>query len=162
MAAATAVCHDGLDFITGLVDSDAETEDQQLGAIDVQVADFTVEGTVQLPEKMPAWSMRSLSALGRWLHVEKETEHAQVMLVCKEDDLDTDEEEEGVFIDDVTEMYPPQVVHILDSENYDRRGEYAPDTFDPDTVVADSIGIALVAEKLSPVSCLLRSLFCQV
>ena len=120
MAAAAVVCHDRLDFTTGLVDSDAETEDQQLGAIDVQVADFTVEGTVQLPEKMPAWSMRSLSALGRWLHVEKETEHAEVLLVYKEDDLDTDEEEEGVFIDDVTKMYQPQVVRIPESENYYR------------------------------------------
>ena len=64
-----------------------------------------------------------------------------------EDDLDNYEEEEGVFVDDVTEMYPPQVVHIPDSENYDRRGEYAPDTFDPDTVVPDSIDIELVDEK---------------
>ena len=121
MAAIAAVRHDEFDFVTGLVDFDAETEDQQLGAVDVQVADFTVEGTVQLPEKMPTWSIRSLSALGRWLHVEKETEHARVLLVYKEDDLDTDEEEEGVFIDDVTEMYPPQqVVHIQDSKNYNR------------------------------------------
>mgnify|MGYP006961252909 CR=1 FL=1 len=69
---------------------------------------------------MPPWSMRSLSALGRWLDVEKGTEHAQVLLagdlVGMEDDLDNYEEEEGVFVDDVTGMYPPQVVHILDSE----------------------------------------------
>ena len=68
-------------------------------------------------------------------------------LVGMEDDLDNYEEEEGVFIDDVTKMYPPQVVRIPDSKNYHRRGEYAPDTFDPDTVVPDSIDIEPVDEK---------------
>ena len=58
MAAIAAVHHDEFDFITGLINSDAETEDQQLGAVDVQ-----------LSEKMPPWSMRSLSALGRWLDI---------------------------------------------------------------------------------------------